>query len=413
MEKRVLIAGGGIIGLTTAYYLNKAGHHVTIIDRHDFLTNCSTRNAGLIVPSHFVPLASPGIVWQGIKWIFNDKSPFSINIKADIDLAKWGFRFWNSSTRKNVRDASPVLFGLNSFSKELYKSLDQETGLSTDYNERGLLMLFRSAAKGEEEVKMAEEAHKLGILAQIMTPSEIRELEPETEFDVKGGIFYPGDASIMADRFMISLINYLKTREVSMLPENELIDISISGNRAVKAITNRGTIDFDELVISGGVQSQKLFNKLGANIQVQSGKGYSFSLKTGARLNTPLILTDARVSVTPYENFTRFAGAMEIGGVENSIKKRRILGMVESINRFIPGIKMELPAANRVWSGLRPCSVDGLPYIGRLNKYSNIVIATGHSMMGVSLAPATGKLVEELISGKSPSVDLKPFRPER
>jgi D-amino-acid dehydrogenase len=413
MGKDVLIAGGGIIGLTTAYYLNESGHRVTIIDKYDFLTNCSTGNAGLIVPSHFVPLASPGIIWQGLKWIFDPKSPFSMNFKPDLNLAKWGMRFYISSNKSNVRKAAPVLFGLNSFSKELYKSLSQNTKLSTNYSERGLLMLFRSHEKGHEEVRMAEEANKLGINARVLNHAEIKTLEPDTEFDVEGGVYYPDDASILPDTYIQSLIDYLRSEKVNLLPDQELIDISIVGNKAVKARTNSGTLMFDELVIAGGVHSQKIFNKLGVKTQVQSGKGYSFGMKTNRNIHTPLILTDARVAITPFGNFTRFAGAMEIGGVGKAVKEKKIEGMVESIKKFIPGIEMAQPLPDEVWSGLRPCSVDGLPYIGRLNKYPNIIIATGHSMMGVSLAPATGKLIEELISGKKPQIDLEPLHPER
>jgi D-amino-acid dehydrogenase len=410
MGKNVLIAGGGIIGLTTAYYLNEAGHDVTIIDKHDFLSNCSTGNAGLIVPSHFVPLASPGIVWQGIKWIFDAKSPFSMNFKSDINLAKWGLRFWSASNEKNVKKAAPVLFELNTFSKELYKSLSQNARLSTNYRERGLLMLCRSAEKAHEESKVAEQANKLGLKAKVLSPAEIKTLEPDIEFDIAGGVYYPEDASIMPNIYIKSLIEYLKLRKVNMLPNHELMDISIHENRA---ITSTGSLDFDEFVIAGGVQSQKIFNKLGVKTMVQAGKGYSFGLKTGKTINTPLILVDARVAVTPFESYTRFAGAMEIGGTEKIIKEKKIQGMVESINKFIPALQLEQPKPNHVWTGLRPCSIDGLPYIGRLNKYQNIIVATGHSMMGVSLAPATGKLVEELISGKKTSINLEPFQPER
>ena len=413
MDKNVLIVGGGIIGLTTAYYLDEAGHRVTIIDRRDFLSNCSTGNAGLIVPSHFVPLASPGIVRQGIKWIFDSKSPFSMNFKPDFKLVKWGISFWRASNRENVRKSGPVLFSLSSFSKELYKSLLQSPEINADYQERGLLMLCHSSGKADEEANVGLEANRLGIRAEVLNPEQIKEILPHVEFNVSGGVYYPSDASIFPKKFLESLIKKLKSKNVELLSSHTLLDLQFSGNKASKALTDKGNIEFDELVIAGGVQSQKIFNKLKISTLIQAGKGYSFDCNPVEHLDIPLILVDARVAVTPFDHTTRFAGAMEIGGIEKIIKKKKIEGMVESINKFMPQIGMKYPATETIWSGLRPCSVDGLPYIGRLKKYNNVIVATGHSMMGVSLAPATGKLVEELISGKKTSLDLEPFYPER
>ena len=411
--KNILIVGGGVIGLTSAYYLSEAGHHVTVIDNHDFLRNCSLGNAGLIVPSHFVPLSAPGIVSKAFRWIFNPKSPFSVKIPADLNLLKWGYRFWQASTASKVEKAIPVLYELNNLSKHLYKELSAQPGIETELRETGLLMLYRTNETANEEKESAKIANKLGINASILNSSEIQNRFSHTLLDIKGGVYYPCDAFINPGLYVNSLKAVLTKNNVVLLENHELTDFSIKNSRIEKAITNKGVLEFDEIVIAAGVLSQKIFNKLGLKILVQPGKGYSFIKKATPQIKVPAILIEARVAVTPYDTYTRYAGIMEIAGKAGVVNQKRIDGMLESINKFMPEVDIDKPLNNAIWSGLRPCSVDGLPYIGRVKKYTNLIVATGHSMMGVSLAPITGKIVKELISGKNTSVDLTPLKPER
>jgi D-amino-acid dehydrogenase len=410
--KSVLIVGGGVIGLTSAYFLSEAGYQVTVIDSHDFLTNCSPGNAGLIVPSHFIPLAAPGVINKALRWAFNSKGPFSVHLSPNADLLKWGYRFWRASTPERVKKAVPVLFQLNTLSKKLYKEITHAS-IETEYRETGLLMLYRTKETAHEEEESVEIANKLGIDAQMLTASEIQNKFSGTSLDVIGGVYYPCDASINPGLYVNSLITLLQKRNVRLLENHELTDFVIKNSRIEKAVTNKGTLEFDEVVIAAGALSQNIFNKLGLKIFVQAGKGYSFIKKTKPEIKIPMILLEARVAVTPYETFTRFAGIMEIAGKAGVINNKRVAGMVESIHKFMPDITLDKPEPSAVWSGLRPCSIDGLPYIGRVEKYSNLIVATGHSMMGISLAPITGKLVEELLSGKKTSKDLASLAPER
>jgi D-amino-acid dehydrogenase len=410
--KKVLIAGGGIIGLTTAYYLAESGHEVTIIDKNDFLTNCSTGNAGLIVPSHFVPLASPGIVWQGIKWIFDPSSPFSMNFKPDFDLLKWGLKFWAASNEKHVADSATVLLNFNLLSKDLYRELSKNLP-EMQLRENGLLLLCSSREKLEEEFRLADKAVKLGLDVQKLEVDEIATLEPNIVINAAGGVLYKSDAHLSPGNLANGLIEKLRRKNVKMITNTSLQDLQIKNNKVAGISTNNGNFKFDELVIATGVFSQYIFKKLNIIAKVQAGKGYSFVHEAPSALKTPAILVDARVAVTPYDTFTRFAGAMEIGGEQGIIKQRKVEGMVNSIRRYFPEIDLQVPAPGEVWTGLRPCSTDGLPYIGRIGKLSNVIIATGHSMMGVSLAPATAKVVEELVSEKKLSFDIRAFSPER
>lgn len=410
--KRVIVAGGGIIGLTSAYYLAEAGHEVTIIDKHDFFTNCSTGNAGLIVPSHFNPLASPGIVWQGIKWILNPSSPFSMNFKPDIDLIKWGLKFWASCSASHVSTSAPVLLNFNLLSKELYRDL-ANTLPQIQLRENGLLMLCLSEKKLEEEYKVAEMAIKLGLDIEKLEKTELEKMKLGSTISAAGGVLYKNDAHISPLDLTIGLKEMLKKKNVRIAAHSELIDFIEADGRIAGIITNNGKMECDELVIATGVLSQPVFKRLNIRANIQAGKGYSFDHTGSSPINIPAILVDARVAVTPYDNYTRYAGAMEIGGEQGFIKVKKIEGMVNSIRKFFPDINLTMPETQKIWAGLRPCSTDGLPYIGRAGKYGNVIIAAGHSMMGVSLAPATAKVVEELVSDKKLSFNIAPFSPDR
>jgi len=411
--KKVLVAGGGIIGLTTAYYLAEEGHDVTIIDKYDFLTNCSTGNAGLIVPSHFVPMASPGIVWQGIKWIFNPSSPFSMNFKFDLDLLKWSMSFWAHSNAKHVESSASTLLNFNLLSKKLYRNLAL-TIPQIALKEKGLLMLCQSEDKLEEEFKLAKKATSLGLDVQKLDKEALQKIEPDTKLNASGGVLYKNDGHLSPEDLTRGLLDLLHKKEnVTLLYHTELLELIGNGNKITSIRTNTGKIKFDELVIATGVLSQPLFKQLEIRAKIQAGKGYSFVQNTPSTLKLPAILVDARVAVTPYDQFTRFAGAMEIGGKQETIKQHKVEGMVNSIRSFYPDIKLPMPEPENTWTGLRPCSNDGLPFIGRIKKYTNVIIASGHSMMGVSLAPATAKVVEELVSGKKLSFNVQPFNPDR
>lgn len=410
--KRVLIAGGGIIGLVSAYYLSEAGHEVSIIDQFDFKSNCSPGNAGLIVPSHFIPLAAPGIVKQGIKWIFNPASPFSMNFKPDLKLLKWGLRFWAASNSRHVEKSAPVLLAFTKFSKELYQDLQPVLPeIKLKYN--GLIMLCRTQEKLEEEYKVAQMANRLGYRAEHIGIEDIRELQGNNNIDALGGVYYPGDAHLLPQNFVDALLGLLAEKNVRLLSNVRLEQISRYGNSVRSVLTNQGEFSFDELIVATGAFSNSIFKQLNIRTLVQSGKGYSFEYSRNDLLKVPAILSEARVAITPYSGYTRIAGAMEIGSLSPRIKRKKVEGMVQSTRKYFPGFTPDIPNPELVWTGFRPCSFDGLPYIGRIHNLENVILATGHSMMGITLAPATGKIVAELVSGDPVSFDISLFKPTR
>lgn len=411
---KIGIIGGGIIGLSSAYYLMQAGHQVTVIDQTDLKDGCSFGNAGMIVPSHIIPLAAPGMITKGIRWMFNSTSPFYVRPRLSGTLIKWGWQFYRHSTKDHVERAAPALKELSLFSKAMYQQLAKELPFDFGFHERGLLMLYQTKETEHEEIEAATFANKLGIEARVLSASEVQELEPEMRVSVRGGVFYPGDAHITPQALVSQWVPYLVNQGVSIQSFTTVEDFVIESGRIKSVKTSKGDFNFDEVVIATGSWSGLLVSKLGITLPMQAGKGYSFTLndiEKNSRI--PSIFLEARVAVTPMGSSLRFGGTMEITGVNHSINMNRVKGIVDAIPRYYPDLNIAMPDKREVWHGLRPCSPDGLPYIGRSKSYSNLVIATGHSMMGLSLGPGTGKLVAEIVGNEKLSVSAAPFNPER
>lgn len=411
---KIGIIGGGIIGLSSAYYAMKAGHEVTLIDQGDFNDGCSFGNAGMIVPSHIIPLASPGMITKGIRWMFNSTSPFYVKPRLSGDLIKWGWQFYRHSTKEHVQRSAPALKELSLFSKAMYKQLGSELPFDFGYHERGLLMLYQTKGTEHEEKQVAGYANKMGIEAHALSASEVQQLEPEMRVSVRGGIYYPGDAHLTPQALVRQLVSFLKEKGVVVHSSTEVKNF-ITESGKIKAVkTNTGDFGFDEVVIATGSWSGLLVSKLGISLPMQAGKGYSFTVNQAEKnVRIPSILLEARVAVTPMGNSLRFGGTMEISGVDHAINMKRVKGMVDAIPGYYPDLKVSMPEKKDVWHGLRPCPPDGLPYIGRVTKFSNLVMAAGHSMLGLSLGPGTGKVVAEIVSNEKPSVPVNQFNPER
>lgn len=414
MGKKILVAGGGIIGLSSAWFLHRAGHQVTIVDKSSLTDGCSFGNAGMIVPSHFIPLAAPGMVEKGIRWMFNSKSPFFVRPRLSLDLMRWGWHFIRHANARHVDRSAPVLKELSLLSKKLYQDWNRELPFRFGYHERGLLMLYKDAAVGHEEAETAEMANRLGIEAKVLNEEQVQALEPDVRVSVLGGVFFPGDAHLTPRELAENMIRQLRQEGAEILENTAITRFVKEGSRIAKVETADRTLAFDELVLAAGSWSGELARQLDLNLPMQAGKGYSFTLKEVKKnVRVPSIFLEARVAVTPMGDTLRFGGTMEIIGVDHRINMNRVRGIVESIPKYYPDMHVSMPAQEEVWHGLRPCSPDGLPYIGRLRSLENVLVATGHSMMGLSLAPATGQLVSELVNGGGTTIDIGAFEPER
>ncbi|GHM98734.1 amino acid dehydrogenase [Cytophagales bacterium WSM2-2] len=410
---KIGIIGGGIIGLSSAYYLQKAGHEVTVIDQSDLSNGCSYGNAGMIVPSHFIPLAAPGMIAKGIRWMFNSSSPFYVKPQLNWDLIKWGYHFYKHSNKNHVDRSAPALKELSLLSKVMYQQMAKDLPFDFSYLERGLMMLYQTKEVEHEERETAEMANRYGIDARILSPTEVQQLEPEVKVNVRGGVLFPGDAHLTPQVFMNGLLHFLKDK-VHFQTNTEATSFDIANQKIKLLQTDKGAFQFDKIILAAGSWSGAVAKKLNLNLPMQAGKGYSFTLNDVSKnIRIPSILLEGRVAVTPMGNSLRFGGTMEITGVDHSINMNRVKGIVNTASVFYPELKVESPQQEKIWHGLRPCSPDGMPYIGKTRKLENLILATGHSMLGVSLGPGTGKLISEIIDEKKPDMDLSMFDPDR
>ncbi|MCO4291958.1 FAD-dependent oxidoreductase [Solitalea sp. MAHUQ-68] len=413
-QKEIIIVGGGVIGLCSAYYLNKEGHQVTIIDKSDMQNSCSIGNAGMIVPSHFIPLAAPGMIAQGIQWMFNSESPFYVKPRFDFDFLSWGLKFYKAANASKVERAMPALRDISLLSRRLFEELSTEPELKFAFEGKGLMMLCKSDQALEEEAHVAQLSNELGIEAQLLSREEVWKKEPELKPEVAGGVFFPGDAHCYPNAFVKHLQQVLQKRGVKIVQNTKVNGFTIKNAKVDAIITDKEHFRADEIIVAGGSWSPEIVKTLKLNIPVQAGKGYSITLDQPViNLNYPSILCEARVAMTPMAGKLRVGGTMEIAGINTEINMKRVGGIIKSVPDYFPSMMLQMPEPEQVWSGLRPCSPDGLPYIGRSEKYKNLIIATGHAMMGLSLAPATGLLINSLVNKQSTCVNIDLFSPDR
>jgi D-amino-acid dehydrogenase len=411
---KVLIIGGGIVGLSSAYYLQKKGFDVTVLDKGDITDNCSFGNAGMIVPSHFVPMAAPGMIRQGIRWMFNSKSPFYVRPSLNANLISWGLKFMKHATEKHVAQSAEPLRDLSLLSKKLYGDLAKEPGFDFELSNKGILAFYKTDKAGEEESHLAQKANALGLDMAVLSAAACKALQPNLELDVLGAVHYRCDGHLYPAKLMNALITYLTKNGVSIVRGKEVDKIESDRNRITKVFTGSTAWEADQYVIATGSWSPAVAKMADLQVSLMPGKGYSFmEAEPQQRLTIPALLCEARVAITPMNGSIRYGGTMELDRINSRVNMQRVSGIVESVPKYFPDLNPVIPNQKDIWYGFRPSSPDGLPYIGRSAKKHNLILATGHGMMGMSLGPATGLLVSQIIAEENMEMAVLPFSPER
>jgi D-amino-acid dehydrogenase len=404
-NQSVAMIGGGVIGLCSAYYALKRGFAVTVIERETAGgDNCSTGNAGMIVPSHFIPLAAPGMIAKGLRWMLSPKSPFFVRPRLDPALARWGWLFYRHSTPRHVAACRGLLRDLNLESRRLFAELseNEDFGLVR----RGLLMLCNTAKGLHEEAEVAAMAREIGLGAEVLDASATARLDPGVTMTVAGSVHFAQDCHLDPQRFLSSMRR--RVIELGGVIETGVdIDRLETSRGKVIAITGMGQrFEADRFVVAGGSWSARLLRSAGLRLPLQAGKGYSLTLPTPPELpQLCSIFAEAKVAITPMGGRLRFGGTMEVGGLDLTINPLRVKGIIESIHAYFPKFSAADFEGVKPWAGLRPVSPDGLPYIGAVKHLPNLVVNTGHAMMGLSLAPISGRLAADILAGD------EPFRP--
>ena len=415
MSKNILIIGAGAIGLSTALHCARKGHRVTVVERNPARRDgCSYGNAGMVVPSHFVPLAAPGMVKLGLKWMWNPESPFYIKPRLNGELFDWGIKFWQAANAGHVRRSAPLLRDLSFASRVLFEELAAETQNDIGLVTRGLLMLCQTQHGLDDEAKFAKQALELGVPAEVLDRRQAAQIDPGVTMDVAGAVYFPKDAHLTPERYLATLERLTSLLGVQFRWQTEVTGLTVRNGKITAVQTAGGPLEADEVILCGGSWSPLLARELGLKIPIQAGKGYSLTLTQPRQLpRLCSIFTEARMAVTPMGESLRFGGTMEVAGLNEDINPVRVQGIIKAVPKYFPKFRVEDFAGVQPWRGLRPCSPDGMPYLGRTQRLDNLIVATGHAMMGVSLSPVTGRIVSEIVSGEKPAFDLSLLSPDR
>ena len=410
---RVVVVGGGVIGLCSAYYALRRGLQVTVVERElAGADNCSMGNAGMIVPSHFTPLAAPGMISKGLRWMLNPESPFYVRPRVNLDLMRWGWLFYRHSTVRHVAQSRELLRDLNMESRRLFTELaeDEDFGLV----KRGLLMLCKTQKGLDEEAHVAREANELGLKAEILDAQAAAKLDPAVTMNITGAVYFPEDCHLSPSRFMASIRKRILAAG-GIIESGVTIDGVETRAGQVIAVTGNGRrFEGGKFVIAGGSWSADLLKSVGLKLPLQAGKGYSLTLPSPPELpQLCSIFAEAKVAITPMDGSLRFGGTMEVGGLDLSVNSARVRGIVKSVHAYFPKFSEKDFEGVKPWAGLRPVSPDGVPYLGQVPGLTNLIAATGHAMMGLSLGPVSGRLVADLLVGEPPFRPITALSPGR
>jgi D-amino-acid dehydrogenase len=411
-QEEILIIGGGVIGVCTAYYLARQDRSVTLIEKDDICAGSSYGNVGWIATGHATPMAAPGVLTQGLKWLLDAGSPFYIKPRFDVDLVRWLWLFQAACNEKQMHRIIPVLAALNQASSRLFAELALTEKLDFGYESQGMLHLFNSHHGFKKGVQEAALLQEFGITSVELDRDGVREIEPNVLPAVANGIYVADHAHIRPDRFVREMARLAEHRGVRLRTNTEVLGLETSGRRISAVNTTRGTFKPEQVVLAAGAWSALLARELGLRIPVQPAKGYSITVKsppTCPRL--PLALTERKVAVTPMGGLLRFSSTLELAGFDSSINRRRLAATRQGIGEYLSGMT-DLEVVE-IWRGFRPATPDSLPIIGRSNVVENLILATGHGMLGMTHGPITGQLVSQIIANEPPAIDLTPLRAER
>tara|TARA_B100000963_G_C22626069_1_gene672455 strand:- start:532 stop:1782 length:1251 start_codon:yes stop_codon:yes gene_type:complete len=413
MSKKILIVGGGIIGICSAYYLSKVGHDVTIIDKNQMNEGASYINAGYLSPGHVIPLAAPGVISQGLKWMFNSSSPFYIEPRLNFDFFKWLYAFNKSCSSENVNKSIASIINISLLSQDLLKEIKEDNNMGFHYDQKGLLMLCKTEKSIEKEKEVVDLAVQNGLRAKILNQNEIKMIEPNIHIDSIGAAYFYCDHHTTPSELINELKDYIQKKGVKCITNTEIDSFDIKNNNVKSVNISDQKLSFDEYVLSAGAWTSKLCKKLGIDLLLQPGKGYSINHSSKTEISCPAILVEPKCAITPMNGFTRYSGTMEISSINNRIRKNRVNAICNAVESFYPSISIPKTDKENAGYGFRPISADGVPYIGRHENLENVIIATGHGMMGWSMSTGTGKIVSEIVENKKTSINIKRFDPNR
>ncbi|HJT34932.1 MAG TPA: FAD-dependent oxidoreductase [Pirellulales bacterium] len=406
---RVVVVGGGVIGAACAYYLRQTGRPVTLIDQGRFGSGCSHGNCGFVCPSHVLPLAAPGALREALKTLFARNSPLKVHWRPDPALWGWFWQFARKCNQRDMLSAGHAIQALLVSSRTLYDELLRRALSDVEWETQGLLFVFRTRAAMDHYVETDRLlCSEFNLEATRYDGAALCELEPALKPGFAGGWHYATDGHLRPDKLMVAWRRALEAHGVEIRESCELRDLNVEQRRVRRVITNQGEIAADQVVVATGAWTPRLRRILRCGVPIQPGKGYSLTMPRPVNCpRLPMIFEEHRVAITPFASGYRIGSTMEFAGYDTSLNPNRL-----RLLREAAAIYLHEPSAEPIlesWYGWRPMTPDSLPYLGPVPGLENLLIAAGHGMLGVSMAPATGRLVAELVSGDPPHIDPRPY----
>lgn len=407
--RRVLVIGGGVIGVACAHYLHRAGWQPTIIDQSGVGQACSHGNCGLVCPSHVLPLAQPGALWEALQALVNPAAAFRIKPRLDLRLWAWLWQFARRCHRADMIRAGHALHALLKSSMSAYEDLLANEPLACEWQRHGLLFVYQTKRALDDyaatDTLLRDTFHEG---AERIDGDTLCAREPALKPGLAGGWYYEADAHLRPDRLMASWKALLQQRGVTIHEGCAFRAFVRRDGRAVAVQTSHGEMAAEAFVVATGAFTPLLEAELGQRIPIQPGKGYSLTMPRPSLCpRVPLLLPEHRVAVTPFESGYRLGSIMEFAGYDDSIHPKRLALLRDGARHYLR--EPEAEPIQEQWFGWRPMTWDSLPIIDRLPTLPNVLIAAGHNMLGLSMAPATGKLAAELLSEKPPHLDPQPY----
>jgi D-amino-acid dehydrogenase len=412
MEKQsdVLVIGGGIIGLSCAYYLAKAGKNVRLLEQDAIGadTAASYGNCGLVFISHLVPLCAPGTIRHEMMRRLQGGSPLYIKLAPNVKRFKWFLNFARKCNTRHTAYAIKARGNILQNSIELLVKLFQEEHIECDWEEKGVLMVFKSRSEMLKYGKTNDLMKPYGLDAVSLVGDELFDLEPALGKEVYGAWFHKKDSHLRPDKLLSAWQQVLLKMGVA-IEENCRLEKLVAESRQIRhAETTGGIYSADEYVLATGAWTPQLTDRLKLSLPVEPGKGYSLTMARPAVCPAiPCYFSEPSVVATPWKSGFRLGGTMEFSGFNSDILARRVQNLITGANEYL-----KAPVGEPVmeeWVGMRPMVYDDLPIIDRAPNHPNLVVATGHGMQGISMATSTGKLVMEIITGRRPHIDPAAF----
>ena len=414
-DRHTIIIGGGVIGVCCAYYLAKRGARVTLLEREQVGRAASFGNAGSITPDH-PPINKPGRVQQALKSLLHPLSPLYVAPKPDPALARWLWTFSRTCTERHLELAMTALAPLGRTSRCLFDELIETENLKCYFRRDGYYEVYLTERGWESARKEAAMVSRFGFHPEVMTGGALCEREPALNAHVVGGVFHPEAASINPYQFVLEMAQRAKNFGTESFIGREVAVLRTIGDRVCGVEMRDGEVmESDSVVLAAGAYGAPLLRKVGIDFPLQPAKGYHRDCTSATSesdlLQHACVLGENMVFCTPMDGFVRFAGTLEFSGVNHEIRRPRLEQITKASTRYLK--TMAGAVIRSEWCGLRPCLPDGLPAIGPLSRFSGLFVATGHAMMGLTLGPATGKLIAECVLDGSSSLDISAFRPDR